>query len=157
VTISGCPKTHTKDEGYFTGFIPAPGLADMGVDKPLLSSPDVVKPAVLGKLFSESKDGKKADDAKFKAATPKDVTPESISSSKPKTSLRDASVPGITIDYRTAFSDHKLVTSVNTANVKVARGCLKRHRKLAVRGGKLTCGKKAAKKKRKKRRRKHRR
>ena len=60
-------------------------------------------------------------------------------------SAATAAVTGITIDYHTPFSTHKLTTSANKGNVALARSCLRSHGKLKVTGrgrsARLTCSK----------------
>lgn len=137
VGVQGCgdgdPST---EEGFFKGFVPANGVAEMGIDQSLLES---LSDELVDQLMQLLDNGVLTPDALFELASQQEValTPPAVGA------RTQASEPaGITIDYRFSYSVHRLATTSNRKNVRRAKTCRRQKGKLKVRGGKLTCKKK---------------
>jgi hypothetical protein len=129
VTVEGCGDGDpTTEEGFFTGFIPSKGTAEMGLSQPLLKS---LSDKIADQLMELKDNGATEPDAGFEVASQRDVQLDPTPGAS--TSKASAVTPaGVTVDYRLSFSEHKLSTTSNRKKIRTAKTCRARKGKLAV-------------------------
>lgn len=134
-------KSSATAEGFFQGFLPVQGTAELGVDRSLLAS---VPEAAVDEMMKLLDNGKEQPDADFEPATEEDIDlapteeGEADTATAGAASLRAAtpgttsSPAGIAIDYRLSFSAHLLKTTSDRKDVAVAKRCKRKRGKLKV-------------------------